>query len=169
MASRNDQAVPANNTKNKGILAASGGTLDVTTLSKARTLSAVLSTPPSTLPNEQEHPRHEPVITLALLKAPREESSRRYSESLTFDVDSSSLCPVAMQVMTTGTTSIEEQLAQISEAIARLTRNVEENDLQIAMLVNRLEVQHDNKADLKVVPPKEETNEKEEPLVEKAE
>ncbi|KAM1523236.1 hypothetical protein ACFX10_013282 [Malus domestica] len=57
---------------------------------------------------EQEHPRHKPVITLSLLKAPVEESPRRYFESLTSDADSSSSCPVAMQVMTTGTTSIEE-------------------------------------------------------------
>ena len=73
-----------------------------------------------------------------------------------------------MQVMTTGATSIEEQLAQISEAIARLTRTMEENDLQIATLVNRLEAQQDEKADPKVDPPKKETDEEEEHLVEKA-
>ncbi|KAM2560924.1 hypothetical protein TB1_012045 [Malus domestica] len=68
-----------------------------------------------------------PVITLALLRAPREESSRRYFESLTFDADSSSSSyPIAMQVMTTGATSIEEQLAQMSETIARLTMTVKE-------------------------------------------
>ncbi|KAB2632370.1 hypothetical protein D8674_028617 [Pyrus ussuriensis x Pyrus communis] len=85
----------------------------------------------------------------------REESPRKYYESLTSDADSSSLCP--------------EQLAQMSETIARLTRTVKEKDLQIATLINRLEVQHDNKVDPKVDLPKEETNEKEEPLVEKAE
>ncbi|KAM1728975.1 hypothetical protein ACFX12_019426 [Malus domestica] len=93
----------------------------------------------------------------------------RYFMSLTSDADLSSSCPVAMQVMTAGATSIEEQLAQMSEAIARLTRTVEENDLQIATLINRLEVQHDDKADPKVDPSNEETNKKEEPLVEKAE
>ncbi|KAM2928418.1 hypothetical protein COP2_035668 [Malus domestica] len=41
--------------------------------------------------------------------------------------------------MTIGVTSIEEQLAQMNEAIARLTRTVEEKDLQIAALVSRLE------------------------------
>ena len=74
-----------------------------------------------------------------------------------------------MQVMNTSATFIEEQLAQMSEAIARLTKTVEKKDLQIAMLINCLEAQHDDKVDSKVDPPKEETNEKEEPMVEKAE
>ena len=47
IASRNDQAVPVTNTKYKNIFAASGGTLDVTTRSKARALSALHSTPTS--------------------------------------------------------------------------------------------------------------------------
>ncbi|KAM2903238.1 hypothetical protein COP2_003071 [Malus domestica] len=115
MASRNDQVVPATNTKNKNILAASGGTLGVTTQSKTRALSTVLSTSTSTLSKKQEHSRHEPVITLALLKAPREESSISY--------------PIAIQVMTTGATLIEEQLAQMNETIARLTSTGEEKDL----------------------------------------
>ncbi|KAM1066871.1 hypothetical protein ACFX2B_021979 [Malus domestica] len=120
MASRKDQVVPITKTKNKNILAASGGTLGVTTQSKARALSAVPFTPTSTMPKKQEHPTHEPMITLASLRAPREESPKRYSESLTSDADSSSSSyPVAMQVMTTGATSIEEQLTQMSEAIAR--------------------------------------------------
>ena len=45
--------------------------------------------------------------------------------------------------MTIGVTSIEEQLAQMNEAIARLTQIVEEKDLQIAALVSRLEPQDD--------------------------
>ena len=40
------------------------------------------------------------------------------------------------QVMTIGVTFIEEQLAQMNEAIARLTQIVEEKDLQIAALVS---------------------------------
>ncbi|KAM1915184.1 hypothetical protein ACFX13_035067 [Malus domestica] len=51
----------------------------------------------------------------------------------------------AMQVMTTGATSIDEHLAQMNEAITRLTRTVEEKDLQIAALVNRLEAQDGEK------------------------
>ncbi|KAM2859962.1 hypothetical protein COP2_025317 [Malus domestica] len=43
--------------------------------------------------------------------------------------------------MTIGVTSIEEQLAQMNEAIARLTQIVEEKDLQIVVLVSRLEPQ----------------------------
>ncbi|KAM1432798.1 hypothetical protein ACFXTO_015297 [Malus domestica] len=44
--------------------------------------------------------------------------------------------------MTIGVTSIEEQLTQMNEAIARLTQIVEEKDLQIATLVSRLEPQN---------------------------
>ncbi|KAM1315589.1 hypothetical protein ACFX2F_019333 [Malus domestica] len=72
-----------------------------------------------------------------------------------------------MQIMTTGATSIKEQLAQISEAIVKLTRTVKENDLQIAALVNRLEAQHNEKSDPKVNPLKKETDEKEELLIDK--
>ncbi|KAM1763674.1 hypothetical protein ACFX11_002995 [Malus domestica] len=140
MASRNDQAIPITNSKNKNIFASSGGTLGVTTRSKARALFAVPSNPTSTLLEKQEHLRHEPVITLASLIAPREESPMRYSDSLTSDDNSSSSSyPLAMEVMTTGAVLIEEQLVQMSETITRLIRTVEENDLQIATLVNCLE------------------------------
>ncbi|XP_070672113.1 uncharacterized protein [Malus domestica] len=60
MASRKDKVVPATKAKNKNILAASGGTLSVTIRNKAKDLSAVPSTTTSTLPKEQEYPRHEP-------------------------------------------------------------------------------------------------------------
>ena len=164
MASRKDQVVPATNVKNKNIIASSGGTLGVTIRNKAKELSAILSTPTPNLPKEQEHPRHEPVITLAFIRAPREESPRRYSESLTSDADlSSSSYPVAIQVMTTGATSIKEQLAQINEAIVRLTRTVEEKDLQIVTLINQLEVQHDEKANRNL----KEIDEDEDSLMEK--
>ncbi|KAM1866569.1 hypothetical protein ACFX13_009406 [Malus domestica] len=87
MASRKAQVVPVTNAKNKSILAAGGATSGITTRSKARALSAISSTPASTLPKEQKHLRHEPVITLASLKAPREERPRKYSESLLSDAD----------------------------------------------------------------------------------
>ncbi|KAM3007779.1 hypothetical protein FF2_031993 [Malus domestica] len=74
MASRKDQVVHATNAKNKDILTLSGGTLGVITRSKARTLSTVLSILPSTLPKDQQRPRHKLLITLASLRAPREES-----------------------------------------------------------------------------------------------
>ncbi|KAB2602789.1 hypothetical protein D8674_003794 [Pyrus ussuriensis x Pyrus communis] len=82
MALRKDQVVPATNAKNN-MLAASGGTLGVTTQSKARALSVV----PSILPNEQEHPSHEPVITLTSLRAPKEKSPKRYFESTVEEKD----------------------------------------------------------------------------------
>ena len=119
MASRKDQSVPAIKAKNKNILIAGGDVSGITTRSKAKALSAASSTPIPTLPKEQGNPRHEPVITLASLRAPREESPKKYSESLLSDADSNS--STAMQVMTTGATSIEEQLAQMNEAIAKLT------------------------------------------------
>lgn len=50
--------------------------------------------------------------------------------------------------MTIGATSIEEQLAQMNEVIAKLTRTVKEKDMQIAMLMSRLELHHDEEVDL---------------------
>lgn len=50
---------------------------------------------------------------------------------------------LAMQFMTTGTSSIEEQLAQMNEAIAMLTRTVEEKDMQIVTLLSKLESEND--------------------------
>ncbi|KAM1404875.1 hypothetical protein ACFX2I_013320 [Malus domestica] len=72
--------------------------------------------------------------------------------------------------MITGATSIKEQLAQMNEAIARLTRTMEEKDLQIAALINRLEAQHGKKVDRdpKFDLQKKETDEDKEPLIEKA-
>ncbi|KAB2630499.1 hypothetical protein D8674_008018 [Pyrus ussuriensis x Pyrus communis] len=145
MASRKDQAVPAIKAKNKNIIAASGDISGIITRSKARDLFAAASAPALTLSKEQEHLRYEPVITLASLRASKGESPRKYSESLLSDADSSG--STTMQVMTTGATSIEEQLAQMNEAIAKLTRTVEEKDLQIAALVNQLDAQPDVKVD----------------------
>ncbi|KAM1929825.1 hypothetical protein ACFX13_031332 [Malus domestica] len=158
MTSRKTQVVPITGAKNKGAIVASGVTLGITTRSKAKATSATSFTSASTLPREREYPRHEPVITLASLRAPRGERPREYSESMLSDADSSGSS--AMQVMTTGATSIDEQLAQMNEAIARLTRTVEEKDLQIAALVNRLEAQDCEKPDpeddpLRAIPPME--------------
>ncbi|KAM2783192.1 hypothetical protein COP1_012704 [Malus domestica] len=136
MASRKAQTVPATGAKNKSVLVTSGVTLGITTRSKARATSAASFTSASTLPREQEHPRHEPLITLA---SPRGESPRKYSESMLSDADLNGSS--AMQVMTIGATSIDEQLAQMNEAIARLTQIMEEKDFQIVALVSRLEPQ----------------------------
>ncbi|KAM1164794.1 hypothetical protein PS2_024061 [Malus domestica] len=165
MASRKAQAVPTTNTKNKSILAAGGAISGIVTRSKARALVASSSTPTSTLPKEQEYPRYEPVITLASLRAPREESPKKYFESLFFDADSSD--STSMQVMATGATSIDEQLAQMNEAIARLTRTVEEKELQIAALVNRQEAQDGEKPNPKIDYLKKEDDEEDEPPVKK--
>ncbi|KAM2079236.1 hypothetical protein ACFX1R_026767 [Malus domestica] len=69
--------------------------------------------------------------------------------------------------MTIGVTSIEEQLAQMNEVIARLTRTVEEKNLQITALVSRLEPQNGKNPDLDDDPLKREVGEEEEPSVEK--
>ncbi|KAM2973486.1 hypothetical protein FF2_020035 [Malus domestica] len=143
MASKKAQVVLTANARNKSIITADGVTSGVTTRSKARALSAASSTPASTLPKEQEHLRHEPVITLASLRAPRNESPMKYSGCMLSDTDSSGNS--AMQVMTTGATSIDEQLAHMNEVIARLTRIVEEKYQQIATLVNQLDVKPDVK------------------------
>ncbi|KAM2726798.1 hypothetical protein EV2_039207 [Malus domestica] len=143
MASKKAQVVIAANARNKSVITVGGVTSGVTTRSKARTLSAASSTPASTPPKEQEHLRHEPMITLASLRAPRKESPMKYSGCMLSDADSSDNS--AMQVRTTGATSIDEQLAYMNEAIARLTRIVEEKDQQIAALVNQLDVKPDVK------------------------
>lgn len=50
---------------------------------------------------------------------------------------------LAMQFMATGTNSIEEQLAQMNEAITMLTRTVEEKKMQIVTLLSKLESHND--------------------------
>ncbi|KAM1604469.1 hypothetical protein ACFX1Z_030948 [Malus domestica] len=167
MASKKAQTVPATGAKNKSVLVTSGVTLGITTRSKTKATSAASFTSASTLPREQEHPRYEPVITLASLRAPGEESPMKYSESMLSDADSSGSS--TMQVMTTEATLIDEQLAQMNEAIVRLTRTVEEKDLQIAALVNRLKAQDGEKPNPKIDPLKKEDDEEDEPIVEKAE
>ncbi|KAB2596966.1 hypothetical protein D8674_032416 [Pyrus ussuriensis x Pyrus communis] len=139
-------------TKNKNIIAASGDISGIITRSKARDLFAAASAPALTLSKEQEHLRYEPVITLASLRASRGESPRKYSESLLSDVDSS------------GSTTM-----QMNEAIAKLTRTVEEKDLQITALVNQLDALPDVKVDPNVGLVKKEVNEEEEPPAEKVE
>ena len=42
----------------------------------------------------------------------------------------------------TETTTIDEKITEMGHAIAKLTKTVEEKDLQIAMLMNKLEVQN---------------------------
>ncbi|KAM2686113.1 hypothetical protein EV2_009045 [Malus domestica] len=143
MASKKAQVVLATNARNKSVITAGGVTSGVTTRSKARALFAASSTPASTPLKKQEHMRHELVIILASLRAPRKESLMKYSDCMLSDADSSGNS--AMQVMTIRATSIDEQLAHMNEAIARLTRIVEENDQQIAALVNQLDVKPDVK------------------------
>ncbi|KAK2970518.1 hypothetical protein RJ640_001723 [Escallonia rubra] len=68
-------------------------------------------------------------------ESPKHLVSSPRSESHTFAP------PVTMQVMMTGSMSIEEQLATMSRAFEKLTKTVEEKDFQIATLMNKLELQ----------------------------
>ncbi|KAM1359724.1 hypothetical protein ACFX2F_046660 [Malus domestica] len=101
MASKKGQAVLATKGKSLNTPALSGEFIGVTTRSKAKAIATVQHAIPKLVPLKEqgEHQKREPVITLASLLAPREESSKKYSESLLSDVDSSS--NLAMQVMTT--------------------------------------------------------------------
>ena len=49
---------------------------------------------------------------------------------------------IFMSAMMTETTTIDEKIAKMGRAIAKLTKTVEEKDLQIATLMNKLEVQN---------------------------
>ncbi|KAM1089373.1 hypothetical protein ACFX19_017358 [Malus domestica] len=69
------------------------------------------------------------------------------------------------QVMTIDVTSIEEKLAQMNEAITRLTRIVEEKDLQITALVSRLEPHDSENPDLEDDPLKRGVGGEDEPPV----
>ncbi|KAM1738822.1 hypothetical protein ACFX11_014605 [Malus domestica] len=98
------------------------------------------------LKEQGEHQRCESVINLTWLGAPKyaaeahkmtSQNSQRRSSSTSWMSKRKSRLLVA-QVITISVTSIEEQLAQMNEAIARLTRIVDEKDLQIAALVSRL-------------------------------
>ena len=55
-----------------------------------------------------------------------------------------SLFSMTMSVMTTDTTSVEEQLAEMAHAITKLTKTVEEKDMQIVSLINKVEAQVQN-------------------------
>ena len=46
--------------------------------------------------------------------------------------------------MTTDTISVEEQLAKMARAIAKLTKTVEEKDMQIAYFINKVKTQVQN-------------------------
>ena len=48
---------------------------------------------------------------------------------------------MTMPVMVTGTTFVEEQLVEMAHTIAKLTKTVEEKDMQIVSLINKVEAQ----------------------------
>ena len=46
---------------------------------------------------------------------------------------------MTMSIMATDTTSIEEQLAKMARAIAKLIKTLEKKDIQITSLINKVE------------------------------
>ena len=51
---------------------------------------------------------------------------------------------MTMPVMENDTTSVEEQLIEMAHTIAKFTKTVEENDIQIVFLINKVETQVQN-------------------------
>ncbi|KAG5521475.1 hypothetical protein RHGRI_033888 [Rhododendron griersonianum] len=69
-------------------------------------------------------------------------SSPSYPKHSESPIRSDASHSMAMQVMTTDTATVEEQLATMARAIEKLTKTVEDKDLQIASLMNKLEAQN---------------------------
>ncbi|KAM1084578.1 hypothetical protein ACFX2I_022778 [Malus domestica] len=166
--------------KGQAVLATTEGRILSTSAVNGQSIGATTTPQHATsklvpLKEQGEHPRCEYVINLTSLGAPKHDvgahkmtfqSSQRHSSSASWMSKEKSRLLVA-QVMTIGVTSVEEQLAQMNEAIARLTRIVEEKDLQIAALVSRLEPQDDENPDPENDPLKRRDDEEDEPQVEK--
>ena len=55
---------------------------------------------------------------------------------------------MTMPKMATNTTSIKEQLANMARVIAKLTKMVEEKDIKIVFLINKVEAQVENMGEL---------------------
>ena len=54
---------------------------------------------------------------------------------------------MTMSIMATDTTSLEEQLTEMARVITKLTKTVEEKDMQIAFLINKVKAQVQNTGD----------------------
>ncbi|KAM1254011.1 hypothetical protein ACFX2J_041819 [Malus domestica] len=166
--------------KGQAILATTEGRILSTSAANGQSIGATTAPQHATsklvpLKEQGEHQRCESVINLTSLGAPKHaaeahkmtpQNSQQRSSSASWMSKGKSRLLVA-QVITIGVTSIEEQLAQMNEAIARLTWIVEEKNLQIAALVSRLEPQDDENPDLENDPLKKRDDEEEEPQVEK--
>ena len=68
----------------------------------------------------------------------KEEKYSNHSDSFT------SPFSMTMPIMTADTTFVEEQLAEMAHVIAKLTKTIEEKDMQIASLLNKVEAQVQN-------------------------
>ena len=128
--------------KGQAVLATTDGRILSTSAANGQSIGATTAPQHATsklvpLKEQGEHPRCESVINLTSLGAPKHDaeahkmtsqSSQQRSSSASWMSKGKSRLLVA-QVMTIGVTSVEEQLAQMNEAIARLTQIVEEKDL----------------------------------------
>ena len=63
-----------------------------------------------------------------------------------------SLFSMTMPVMATDTTSVEEQLAEMAHGIAKLTKTVENKDMKIVSLINKVETQVQNTGESRTQP-----------------
>ncbi|KAM2268721.1 hypothetical protein ACFX1S_046804 [Malus domestica] len=70
------------------------------------------------------------------------------------EIQAHSMASNKKQAMTINATSIEKQLVQMKETIARLIKTTEEKNLQTTGLINRLEAQHGVKAKPSSLPTK---------------
>ncbi|KAL3537722.1 hypothetical protein ACH5RR_001088 [Cinchona calisaya] len=57
-------------------------------------------------------------------------------------LEASYISSLYMQAMMTGASSVEEQLASMGRAVEKLSKTIEENDLQITALVSKLKFQN---------------------------
>ena len=75
----------------------------------------------------------------------KKENYSTHSNSFTYPFS------MAMPIMATDTTSIEEQLVEMACSIAKFTKTVEEKDSQITSLINKVEAQVQNTGELSQV------------------
>ncbi|KAM1391003.1 hypothetical protein ACFX2I_018759 [Malus domestica] len=166
--------------KGQAVLATTKGRILSTSTANGQSIGPTIAHQHATsklvlLKEQWEHQKRESVINLTSLGASKHaaeahkmtsQNSQRRSSSASWMSKGKSRIVVA-QVMTIGVTSVEEQLTQMNEVIARLTQILEEKNLQIAALISRLEPQDGENPDPEDDPLKREAGEEEEPSVEK--
>ena len=80
-----------------------------------------------------------PMPTLALTHTPDRQLECQRRKTTPIVLTLLLLLSMTIPVMATDTTFVEEQLAEMARVIAKLTKTVEEKDMQIASLINKVE------------------------------